>query len=255
LKVNRADKHLRELAADIKRFNKSNAYSVSFEPHHKAGEYVFRVYVDRPPPTIEWGIVIGDVVHNLRSALDQLVWEMADSESGPAPEGRIARSSPWHDVGFPIVTDPSHWKDAAKKIVRVGPRYSAAFESLQPWFRREAEPLRDPLAILQELSNRDKHRAVNLTIGYVRLVDFQTFGYRWHLMSEATLGPLEDQAEIARVRVEDPDFDPAEMDVYFHDSLDVTFREGEPAYGEPVIRLLDRLEQEVVRIIWKFQSL
>lgn len=44
-----------------------------FEPERSS--YVFRLYVVEPPP-LRWGVVVGEIVHNLRSALDHLVWQL-----------------------------------------------------------------------------------------------------------------------------------------------------------------------------------
>jgi len=76
-KVARARTHLQALYDEI------NAY-VASEPHEiveafdaEAREYwaTFRVKVE--PDWLAWGILLGDFIHNLRSALAHLVWQLA----------------------------------------------------------------------------------------------------------------------------------------------------------------------------------
>ena len=80
VKVARARTHLQALYDEI------NAY-VASEPHEiveafdaEAREYwaTFRVKVE--PDWLAWGILLGDFVHNLRSALDHLVWAIGSAE-------------------------------------------------------------------------------------------------------------------------------------------------------------------------------
>ena len=37
-----------------------------------------------PDEFVEWSVTIGEIVHNLRSALDHLVWQLVRDNGGPA---------------------------------------------------------------------------------------------------------------------------------------------------------------------------
>lgn len=117
-----------------------------------------RMIVRRPPPVQQWSTLIGDCVHNLRSALDAAVWEFATIDGG---EPKDANS-----VQFPVVEESAKWpKEAAKKLQKVPPRVVERIRITQPLMRPHDERPRDPLILLQRLSNTDKHRA-SVTCGF-----------------------------------------------------------------------------------------
>jgi hypothetical protein len=97
-------------------------------------------------PAREWGIILGDAVHCLRSALDHLVYGLAGD-----PGGRTQ---------FPIFTKKKDW------VTRAPAMYWSVLEPLVAIID-DAQPYHDgevaadhPLAILRTLSNLDKHRAI-----------------------------------------------------------------------------------------------
>ena len=79
-------------------------YGVSNDRDTQTGEIV----ILGEPPVHEWGAMVGDVVDNLRSALDHLVWQLtlANGHTPPAVIP-LKRSDPdywWRRVSFPIHT-------------------------------------------------------------------------------------------------------------------------------------------------------
>jgi len=84
-KIDRATKQLEALHRDVQTFRHSDAYLITgqFEPDRSS--YVFRLRILKPPPLL-WGVVVGEVAHNLRSALDQLVWQLIKA-NGRRPRG------------------------------------------------------------------------------------------------------------------------------------------------------------------------
>jgi hypothetical protein len=121
---------------------------------------------DDPDPPPRWGVVIGEIVHDLRSALDHLVWQMVLANNGQPQAGR--RGCPGHS--FPVWTDgPAAGSTFAAVVTRaktgklrdVHPDHVAAVEYFQPYLRNlqpGSPPDEQPFAILDELWNRDKHR-------------------------------------------------------------------------------------------------
>jgi hypothetical protein len=107
-----------------------------------------------PPPRI--GVLCGDVVHNLRSALDHLANALVVANGGAPKEGSGGTQFPIHVGGGVSVAH------------RPGPGASAS----AMWILEKVQPgdITDPLAVLNRLSNVDKHRTVNVLI-----VDFQDF--------------------------------------------------------------------------------
>src|SRR4051794_31335886 len=84
LKVARAVEHLNALNAAADGFFKDKTETfvrLRGEPNSQRTKYVFRIEAVEDFPRIEWGIMIGDAVHCLRSALDQLVYGLASETS------------------------------------------------------------------------------------------------------------------------------------------------------------------------------
>ncbi|MDO8749792.1 MAG: hypothetical protein Q7K03_01415 [Dehalococcoidia bacterium] len=85
VKVERAEHHLRDLDQAIQGFLKRKPYSMVKEEDLNTGSYIWRCKVSEQPP-IEWSAVIGDIVHNLRSALDLLACELVLLNKGKVTE-------------------------------------------------------------------------------------------------------------------------------------------------------------------------
>jgi hypothetical protein len=123
-------------------------------------EYFFTVEDVIACPAEEWGIILGDAVHELRSALDQLMWGMCK----PKERGRRTQ--------FPICLTEREWiTDAPAMYWGASAGFVKVLDKLQPYHRGDMNTAREhPLAILQALSNLDKHR----TIPAITLVADQT---------------------------------------------------------------------------------
>lgn len=71
-KIERANLHLHELKKEAEAFFESKPYKVVTELDAKKVEYVLSAQVERSLP-VALGVILGDYVHNLRSALDHLI--------------------------------------------------------------------------------------------------------------------------------------------------------------------------------------
>lgn len=103
----------------------------------------------RPPLSL--GVVVGDAVHNLRSALDVAVWQIADL-AVLADHGRLQ---------FPIKSTHGEYRRWAERheLSHRLPEVDQVLRRLQPFESRTySPPERHPLARLERLSNDDKHR-------------------------------------------------------------------------------------------------
>ena len=103
------------------------------------------------------GIIVGDIVHNLRSALDYVITALAN-----ASETEISQS---HQ--FPIFTDePAYVRAVGASTVVNRKGYLKdiihglqEIRDLQP-FHEKVNPRLDNLALVHEFSNADKHRII-----------------------------------------------------------------------------------------------
>jgi len=105
------------------------------------------------------GLCLGDIMHNFRSALDHLTYQLALWNTG----GHVSRPK---RVQFPILDDPAHFQSARGDALRdVHPDHQAIIERFQP-YRRIAEGLAigphfHSFAVLRDLDNADKVRFLN----------------------------------------------------------------------------------------------
>src|SRR5687767_14839123 len=81
LKLNRAVQHLERLEAEIKRWVGGHPYFLVSEFDPERGEHGVWIRPEGEPPA-EFGILIGDCLHNLRSALDSLAYDLARTYQG-----------------------------------------------------------------------------------------------------------------------------------------------------------------------------
>ena len=92
-KIVRAAEHLKSLEAEAMRYFSANPGEVvtEEEPHSHRIVLKFR---ERIPVPVAVPLIIGDVLQNLRSSLDYLVWQLFEEKSlTPLPKS-----------GFPIMT-------------------------------------------------------------------------------------------------------------------------------------------------------
>jgi hypothetical protein len=105
----------------------------------------------------DWGLLVGDAVHNLRCALDHLWWQLAIEHLGRRPTETEAR-----EIQFPILTHlgPERFR-RHRYLKHVSPAAGAKAEQFQRYDAGEDQVLL--LSVLAELSNHDKHREIRPT--------------------------------------------------------------------------------------------
>jgi hypothetical protein len=106
LKIQRAHEARQGLNAEVRRFLSAQPYEVAVEKDLKIGKGSLHLSVRKPPPP-EWGPIIGEIVHDTRSALDHLAYALSILNKGPAPN-RPNRQ--WREIAFPITTSPSAFR-------------------------------------------------------------------------------------------------------------------------------------------------
>jgi hypothetical protein len=163
-KIRRANEHARELATAIEEFGRSDFYEIATELDYRKRIVGRTVNVKTPGPDL--GVLIGDCIHCLRSALDHLAYQLALSNTNPLPEAWAKDSS------FPIFKTHTRFRGgkgngrgAAYKMAGMSRSARASIKRLQPYHRRKHRMLR-ALWQLEELSNIDKHRLLP-TVGAI----------------------------------------------------------------------------------------
>ena len=152
LKIDRATAHLYELDQRVDAYLKLKPLVIQ-SSQKRDGDRRRITWIARPTtePPAELGLIVGDWANNLRAALDYVVYELVRRETGE-------RDPRW--TMFPIAVTRREYLDARRRL-KAAPDWSLpVFEGLQPF--HDGDAARDhPLAILAEISNRDKHRLVH----------------------------------------------------------------------------------------------
>jgi hypothetical protein len=123
--------------------------SVVPAPDRRSFEIVLRVV--EPAPLEAWSLLLGEYLHDARSALDALTWELANM-AGQTPERPQA-------VQFPLELRASDFRIAEKTgLATVAEEYRGRLRQLQPF--TAPDPANHAFSWLRHLSNHDKHRAL-----------------------------------------------------------------------------------------------
>jgi hypothetical protein len=88
LKLDRAKKHVRDLESVVEQFFETKPYLVGVDDNPESDQREFRLVRARPVP-VGLSIIGGDAIHNLRSTLDYLIWQLALA-NGTKPNNRTA---------------------------------------------------------------------------------------------------------------------------------------------------------------------
>jgi hypothetical protein len=154
-KLARAEEHLQALGDEIDCFleppDADKPYGSVLQKDDETGKRVLCASVHfNPPPRLS--LLIGDFLHNVRSALDHLAWKLGGD---PPPNEKASE--------FPIFWSRNLFRRNPKgrsgydKTSGMEARAQALIEDMQP-FNGGDDPKLHPLWMLHELSTEDKHR-------------------------------------------------------------------------------------------------
>jgi hypothetical protein len=146
LKLQQAGVHFKKLKQAIDTYRYDGSFHVEQARREDANAFDFTLRISEPPPIDEWSLIVGDCVHNMRAALDQLAWQL-DSAPTTGPGGSA----------FPIYTKkPESWPTPT--VARMPAAAQPIIEALQPYNEPTSDRIkRHPLATLHALDISDKH--------------------------------------------------------------------------------------------------
>jgi hypothetical protein len=146
LKLERADLHIETLECEISRFVVPDEHRVVERMDAKTGGYSYGIERYKTPP--EWGTIIGDIAHNLRSCIDHVAWQVW-----------LLNGVASNTTQFPLYVDKRQYL-AECKDWGLNPDHERLFRDFQPYKRGNAADSH-PLRLLNKLSNIDKHQVVH----------------------------------------------------------------------------------------------
>lgn len=194
-KLTRTDEQLELLEAQWGRFlQDEQPYGIHWQYDPDAPKYFLyqaRLLVFKDPP-LRLSVLLGEIVHNLRSALDHLACELVEAHG----------SRPLRKAAWPISLTENDWlkriewpRNATGKRIP-GPLHGlsrtsdawAYVKRAQPYQRGKAGARREPLAELNRLSRIDKHSVVHASYVYPGTSVFEMF--TWDTRAHFVTGRL-----------------------------------------------------------------
>src|SRR5262245_37154064 len=148
LKIERAKQHIADLSGQVDAFLAQNPFKLvtAFEP--AKNRVAVRTKAKIPIPQ-EFSLLAGDAVHNLRSALDLVMYSFAKDRS-PRPD----------KIAFPVSKTAQGLKDTITnaQVQFAGKKVVEAVTALKPYPNGN-----EILSGIHELDIRDKHRLLLVT--------------------------------------------------------------------------------------------
>jgi hypothetical protein len=243
-----ASKHLDALNGAIDAFLDGKPYSSSTKYDQDALEWVVRVHVHKGLPP-EWSFMVGDIVHSMRSALDNLAYALVVAHNGPPSDAQAI------NIAFLACDTQAEFDQrCSRRLGLMSPPAQAAIRRLQPYHRAHPNNLCEPLSLLRDLSNVDKHRHVLVTAVLGNLTAM-TVG-PWHGRPSSSrvinlTAALEEGAVIGYVRF--PDEPETQVTVDVQIAADVVVRHtlpGQPAHGHGVTVVLKELHDHLRDVVF-----
>ncbi len=170
-KIDRAKEHTAELKRQLNTFFSSNPFKVGAKRDPQTQRLIYYIVSAEPIPDVI-SLVVGDVIQNLRSALDHLAYQIVCNDTGEKPPKPNA-------IYFPIADDFTRYE--AKKnnnLEGAHPDTIAAIDALKPY-----KGGNDTIWALHRLNNIEKHRVLltagsqmtGLNIGHLIAQDIKSF--------------------------------------------------------------------------------
>jgi hypothetical protein len=237
-KIERAKDHFNNLCSALNARGAEQAdrpVSTQFDSQRRS----FEIPQEESPPTSDWALAVGDIVHNLRSALDHLAVQLAILNGNTMEQASA--------VVFPVCLTHREFLKSTKRFKNlVSPSALTALEWAQPYYAAKVRNLpaeNNVLWIISKLDNIDKHRILVIieeagTITNVTVTSEDGWISKPPIQRDVWV-PIEDRVELASVDFSGVDFEGQEkvnMDV--HASVDVFLNEPELGLGAMKLRII-----------------
>jgi len=163
-KIERAREHAHRLETTAEAFLKRRPHQVVFDDYSDPKWIIVRAVIE--PMPIQFSVTAGDLIHNLRSALDHLAWQLV----------LIAGSTPGRHTSFPIyiskpdfdgrVRNPPEGRKSPLDGIDPESEIWAQVEHVQPY-----NPGYEDFGRVATFSNRDKHQGLIAAVSYMHTLD------------------------------------------------------------------------------------
>ena len=244
LKVERANKHILELNSVLQGFTNTDFYDLSTKKDPNTGHDVLQFRILKSIPEV-MAPIIGDAIHNLRSALDLMISEIVNRAGGSADHAK-----------FPFGTNECREQFIARfdggvvKPCLPEPLCREIFDVIQPY-----KGGNEPICALHDLDILDKHILLipMLHVATLEGVHIEDDTRQMVIMgtmrveSSSSGGPVGWDTGLAK-----------REKIYIYNkgtpSADILFRDGGPLQRQAIIPTLKQLSQIVLGIIERFET-
>jgi hypothetical protein len=158
-KLARADEHLSMLYRETDGWGDGDPFCIVRESNTVGSVHEFSLRFEVQPDTLRWALLLGDALHNMRCALDHIVYALVVRQTGQDPPPGASR------LMFPICSEPKFWnsRSTENKIAGLNDPTRTAIDKVQPYNRLKAGQWFMPLWWLTLLNDADKHRLLHIT--------------------------------------------------------------------------------------------
>jgi len=153
-KLDRSKEALAHLETEVADFIRDKPYDLAQEIRGDAMVHELRL-VKEPP--LRFGVIAGEIAHDLRSALDHVAWSLVE-RNGQSPD---------RDTAFPIQREQDN-AVLARQLRGMSDDDIAAIRELQPY--QKERPDQDYLWRLHDFNRVDKHRLLQVVAVVARRV-------------------------------------------------------------------------------------
>lgn len=255
IKIERAKKHINDLDVSCKSFFSSDPYIVETKSDPKTGQHAYHLIgVKDVLPTIS--TIVGDILQNLRSALDHMAFQLFKV----GPGGRSGGDG--RHIYFPIFDDATKYKSGVIGKVK-GMRQDAidAIHAVKPY-----KGGNEVLWRLHALNNLDKHRLLITAVSSLSAHSIlpsvrakMVKGFRGSRPNDPIPDLHGTLMDVRHVPLKAGDIllaiPESEVEQYMQFHFIITFAETGIIEGEPIIETLHQMADLIDNIVAIFRPL
>jgi hypothetical protein len=240
LKAERAKRHLSELQTAVREVirNQYVEHLTRTDPNTGLFQVMFLVQRD---VTGKLAVIIGDVIHNLRSALDHVAVTLSTTPIGTGNPD---------EVYFPTGKTLKTFNDARRaKMKGAPPEAHTLVEELEPY-----EGGKNAIRELHELDILDKHKLLVPSIARIHIDRLDVrFGNITKSLGATDFQP-KDEVFVAAFDIPGASQHELKFDGEFKASFEIVFGNGRQLPGQDVVATLSRISSVVDNFIVKCRS-
>ncbi|HEY1167978.1 MAG TPA: hypothetical protein VGE81_03205 [Candidatus Limnocylindrales bacterium] len=207
-RLDRAGEHIDEFQRDFESLQQTDRMRLVPQMNVDKTQISIHVLYRCPHPNRRWGVIVGDIAHDLRSALDNSVYGIAlmHTTGFPLPDNRR--------LAFPIADTEEDWEREQSRIRTLPENVRALISDAQPCHGGNRS-----LSLLGHLNDMDKHRLPVVAAAAIAGGNMPTFNDRVGSYPNITVmkGPAISDAPVLVFSFAEPQ--PPNMDVQLTLSL------------------------------------